>query len=333
MSRRVALLVLAIGFASGTVILSSVLARAAEPAQRVVRVGFVSPQSPATATPGMNAFWERMRELGYIDGQNLAIEARWAEGRYDRLPALMAEVLQRGVDVLVTYTTPAALAAKNATSTIPIVVAAMSDAVRSGVTTSLAHPSSNVTGLSLGFDKALGGKWLELLREMVPGLSTVAVLSANNPITRGLASDLEQIASTSGVKLRLIEVREAEGLERAFRQAARQSQAAVVLPDPIVYSAHLDQVTGLAAKNRLPAIYYLRDFAVAGGLMAYAPNYAMVYARAADYVDRILKGAKPADLPIEQPSHYELVVNLKTARALGITVPESILLRADEVIK
>jgi putative ABC transport system substrate-binding protein len=279
----------------------------------------------------MDAFWKRMRELGYIDGQNLAIEARWAEGRYDRLPALMTEVLQRKVDVVVTQTTPAAVAAKNATSTVPIVVAAMSDPVRSGVTTSLAHPSGNVTGLSLGFDKALGG--LELLRDMVPGLSTVAVLSANNPISQGLASDLEQIASTTGVKLRLIEVRDAAGLERAFHQAARQSQAAVVLPDSIVYSAHRNEVIALAARNQLPAIYYLRDFAVAGGLIAYAPNYAMLYARAADYVDRILKGAKPADLPIEQPSHYELVVNLKTARALGITVPESILLRADEVIK
>jgi putative ABC transport system substrate-binding protein len=315
-------------------VLAPPLVRAAEPAQSVARVGFVGPASRNAAHGGgRSQFWERLRELGYIDGQNLVIEARWAEGRYDQLPALMAEVLERKVDVLVTYGTEAAVAAKNATSTIPIVVAAMGDPIRSGVAASLARPGGNLTGLSMGFAEGMAGKWLELLQEMVPRLSTVAVIAnPDNPIARDLAKELEAIAPRRGLKLRLIEVREAGALDRAFEQAGRKAQAVLVLPDPMV-AAHRGQVTALAAKYRLPTMYYLRDYVDAGGLMAYGPDLAVLYRRAADYVDKILKGAKPGDLPIEQPTKFELIVNLKTAKALGITIPESILLRADEVIR
>ena len=310
------------------------ISRAADSPQTVARVGFVSPQSPDTALRSINAFWERMRELGWVKGENLITEERWADGRIDRLPALMSEVLARKVDVLVTHSTPGAIAAKNATSTVPIVAATMSDPIRSGLTTSLAHPGGNLTGLSLGFDKALAGKWLELLQEMVPRLSTVAVMeSSDNPIARDLANELKVIAPTRGLKVRLIEVPRAETLETAFEQAGQRAQAVLVLPDPIIYSAQRRKVTALAAKHHLPTIYYLRDFVDAGGLIAYAPDFAVVFRRAAEYADKILRGTKPGDLPVEQPTQFELVVNLKTAKALGISIPESILLRADEVIR
>lgn len=333
MIRRIIPLALLLSFASGVAVLGSPPSRAAEPAQRVVRVGFVGPSSPSTAVRGVAGFWERLRELGWVEGQNLVIETRWAEGRYERLPALMAEVNDRKVDVLVTYTTIAAIAAKNATSTIPIVVASVADPVRSGLVASLARPGGNLTGLTTGLSEGMAGKWLELLQETVPRLSTVAVIATtDSPIVRDLAKELEAIAPTRGVKVRLIEVREPGTLNRAFEQAARKAQAVLVLPDPI-FSAHRGQLTALAAKHRLPAIYPLRDYVDAGGLMAYAPDLTVMFRRAAEYVDKILKGAKPGDLPIEQPTKFELVVNLKTAKALGITIPQSILLRADEVIR
>ena len=274
-----------------------------------------------------------MRELGYVEGQNLVVESRWAEDRYDRLPALTAEVLQQKVDVLVTVATAGAIAAKNASSTIPIVGIGMADPLRTGLVSSLARPGGNLTGLSMGWGEGMAGKWLELLQETVPRLSTLAVVAnPGNPLVRDLAKDLEAIAPTRGLKLRSIEVREPKDLDRAFGQAARRAQAVLVLPDPMI-AAHLKQVTALAAKYRLPAMYYLREFVDAGGLMAYGPDLAVMTRRAAEYVDKILNGARPGDLPIEQPTKFELVVNLKTAKALGLTIPESILVRADEVIR
>ena len=308
-------------------------ARAADPAQKVVRIGFVDAQSPSTAPRGLAAFWERLRELGYVDGQNLVVESRSAEGRSERLPVLMNEVIERNVDVLVTWTTSAAIAAKKATSTVPIVVAVMGDPVRSGLVASLARPGGNLTGLSVGLAQGLASKWVELLKDMVPRLSTLAVIA--NPATaidRDLAKELQAIAPAQGLKLRLIEVREPAALDRAFEQAGRKAQAVLVLPDPVLFS-HRAQVTALAARHRLPAIYPSRDYIEAGGLITYGPDFAVMFRRAADYVDKILRGARPGDLPIEQPTQYVLVVNLKTAKALGITIPESILMRANEVIR
>lgn len=308
------------------------LAHAADPAPGV-RLGFVGPASSPTATFGINQFWERLRELGYIEGKNLRIEARWAEGRYDRLPGLMREVLERDVDVLVTYSTPATIAAKNATSTTPIVGVVIGDPIRSGVVTNLARPGGNLTGFSVGFAEGVAGKWLELLQETVPRLATVAVIA--NPgtaIAQDLANELKSIAPTRDLKLQLIEVREPGDLDRAFAEAGRKAQAALLLPDPMM-AAHRARITALAAKHRLPTMYYLLDYVYVGGLMAYAPDLAAQWRRAADYVDKILKGARPGDLPIEQPSQFELVVNLKTAQALRLTIPESILLRAEQVIR
>jgi len=245
----------------------------------------------------------------------------------------MAEVVERKIDVLVTFGTPAAVAAKHATDTIPIVDAAMADPVRSGLVTNLARPEGNLTGLSTVEDKGMTGKWLELLQEMVPRLSTVAVIAnPKTPITSHLVKDLDAIAPGRNLKLRLVEVREPGEIESAFQQVGRKVQGALVLPDAML-AMHRWEIAALAAKHRLPAIYPFRNAVDAGGLMSYGPNFGDLYRRSAEYVDKILKGAKPADLPIEQPTKFELVVNLKTARALGITIPESILLRADEVIR
>ena len=333
MSRRSFPLVCALICASAVVALGSSLSNAAEPAQKIARLGFVGPASPSTDPRGIAAFKERLRELGYIEGKNLVIEERWAEGHFDRLPTLMREVIAQNVDVLVTYSTPAGMAAKNATNTLPIVVAVMGDAVRSRLVESLARPGGNLTGLSWGFAEGIGGKWLELLQDAVPRLSTVAVIvNPDNPLGRDVTKDLEAFAPARGLKLHIIEVRGPEALERAFQQARRQAQAVVVVPDPI-FLAHLQRIVAVAARQRLPAMYGLREFADAGGLMSYAADRVVMFRRAADYVDKILKGAKPGDLPVEQPTQFELVVNLKTAKALGIAIPESILLRSDEVIR
>lgn len=304
---------------------------AAEPSQRVVRLGFVGPLSPSTEK--FMPFWERLRELGWVEGQNLVIEARSSEGKLDRLPALMADVLDRKVDVLVTYGTPGALAAKKATRTVPIVAWAMSDPVRTGIAASLARPGSNLTGLSMGYAEGVAGKLIEILDDTVPRLSTVAVIvNLNNPMPRDLAADLEALAPARNLKLHIIELAGPEAIGRAFERARQKAQAVVVIGEPITLE-HRGRVTMLAAQHRLPAIYLEGSYVRAGGLMSYGPDYAAMWRRGAEYVDKILRGARPADLPIEQPTRYLLTVNLKAARALGLTIPESILIRADEVIR
>ena len=327
------LFALTLSFSSGIALLDSSLSAAAESAEKIVRLGFIGPTSPSAAPRGVSAFSERLHELGWVEGKNLVIEARWAEGRYDWLPALMNEVVSRDVDVLFTWGTPAAIAAKNATSTIPIVDATMGDPIGSGIVASLARPGGNLTELSSGWAEGMAGKWLELLQDMVPRLSTIAVIeNPNNPVSLSQRKALETIAPTRGMKIRIIEVPDPEALDHAFEQVGRKAHAVLVLPDSGVLAYH-SRITALAAKHRLPALYTMREFMDADGLMAYAPDLAVQFRRAADYVDKILRGARPADLPIEQPTQFKLVVNLRTARALGIKIPESILLRADEVIR
>ena len=335
MTRRRVLLVLACGLAGlGAGALGPRPSYAEGPAQKVARLGFVHPNSPSSPFDLRNepGFWNRLGELGWVRGQNLIVEERWAEGRYDRLPSLMSEVVGRKVDVLVTATTPAAVAAKNATSTIPIVDALMGDPVGLGLVANLARPGGNLTGLSMGWTEGIASKWLELLQETVPRLSTVAVIAdPDRPMSREQVKRLEVVAPTRGIKIRVIAVRTPAALEGAFEQAQRTAQAVLVLADQNM----LDQrrVVALAAQHRLPDMHALREYVDAGGLMAYAPDVRDMYRRAADYVDKILRGAKPADLPIEEPTKFVLIVNLKTAKALGLTIPESILLRADEVIR
>lgn len=330
MTRRRVLLVLA-GLTAG--VLGSRLARAAEPSQRVVRVGFVHPQSPSTAERGLTAFWERLAELGWVQGRNLVGEERWAEGHIERLPALMADMVGRKVDVIVTNGTPAAVAARKATKTIPIVVASMGDPVGTGVAASLAHPGGNLTGLSLQMTEGIPGKWLELLQETVPRLLTVAVMgNPDSPLFGLVRRPLEAAASARNLKLKFIDIRGPEALEPAFGQARKATQAALVIPDPMTFH-YQRRVAAQAATDHLPVIYGLPEMVDAGGLMAYGPNQAVLLRRAAEYVDKILRGANPADLPIEQPTQFVLAVNLPAARALSLTIPQSILLRADEVIR
>ncbi len=331
MNRRRVLLVLAQSLASLTAgALGLRVAHAADLAQRVMRLGIVVPSSRA---PGDEPFWQRMRELGWVEGQNLVVEWHFAESHVDRLPALMAEVVGHNVDVICTGSTPGAIAAKNATSTIPIVAIAMGDPVRSGIVPSLAHPGGNLTGMSMGYFEGIASKWLELLQETVPRLSTVAaIMNPDVSVHLFQAKELEAVAPKRHLKVQIIEVREPEGLDSAFEQARRQAQAVLVVSSPMAFT-NRTRIATLAAKHRLPSMFTERHYVDAGGLMAYAVDPAVMFRHAADLVDKILRGAKPGDLPIEQPTQYVLVVNLKTAKALALTIPPSILLQANEVIQ
>jgi putative ABC transport system substrate-binding protein len=291
------------------------------------------PYSPSIAWPFAEAFRQRLRALGYVEGQTIALEERWAEGRYDRLPSLAAELVRLNVDIIVTASTPAVQAAQQATRTIPIVMTVVSDPVESDIVASLARPGRNVTGLSL-MHPELSGKRLELLKEVVPKVSRVAVLwNPSNPIIPPLLRETEAAARALGVELQALEVRAPTELDRAFAAMTRgRAGALMVLPDVILRNQQR-RIIDLAAKGRLPAMYAWREPVDAGGLMAYGASIPEIFRRAAVYVDKILKGAKPADLPVEQPTRFELVINLKTAKALGLTIPQSVLIRADQVIQ
>jgi putative ABC transport system substrate-binding protein len=271
--------------------------------------------------------------LGWAEGRNLVIEDRWAEGRDERFPALIRDLVERRVDVILVTGTAAAVAAKQVTNSIPIVVSGMGDPVGAGVAESIARPGGNLTGLSVQNTEGMPGKWLELLKEAVPRLATVAVIfNSSNPLAGVYEQRFQAAARAQHLKLRFLSVNREDTLDDAFARASKQAQAAVVVPEAFTMY-HRKQITTLAAKRRLPTMYGLLDFADVGGLMAYGVDQTVVYQGAAVYVDKILRGARPADLPIEQPTKFTLVVNLRTAKALGLTIPESILLRADEVIR
>jgi|SRR5437867_4962784 len=302
-------------------------------AGKVARIGLLSQGSPTSGQHIREAFRQGLREVGYVDGQNIVIEYRYAEGKAERLPDLAAELVSLKVDVIVAGGTPAPLAAKHATRTIPIVMAAAGDPVGSGLVASLARPGGNVTGLG-ALSPELGGKRLQLLKEVVPGVSRVAVLwNAANPYAVLVARETEAAARTLGVQAQSLEVRGPDDFENALPAAIRGGAGAlIVVEDPLTFQYRM-RIADFAARNRLPAIDGYREYAEAGALMAYGANLADLYRRAATYVDKILKGAKPADLPVEQPTKFELVINIKTAKALGLTIPPSLLLRADQVIE
>ena len=314
------------------VLLAAPVAAAPAPA-KVPRIGFLGSGTSAAFAPLIVAFRQGLRDLGYVEGQNVVLELRWAEGRLERLPALAAELVRLPVDVIVTHGTPGTLAAKRATTAIPIVTTTIGDPVGSGLVASLARPGGNLTGLSL-LGPELGGKRLELLREVVPGLSRVAILwNRANPYNAELLRDAEAAARTLGVQLQSLAVRGPDDYEEALRAASGgRAGALVTVEDPLAVTQRA-RIVDLAAKNRLPAMYFAREFVDAGGLMSYGPSFADMYHRAATYVDKILRGARPADLPVEQPTRFELVVNLKTAKALGLTFPRSVLNLADEAIQ
>ena len=316
-------------------IISLALPAEAQPPGRIFRIGYLSSSSPSAVSHNIDAFRQGLRDLGYVEGRNIVIEYRWAEGKYDRLPNLAADLVSLKVDVIVAGGTSAGPAAQQATKTIPIVLAVSSDPVGTGLVAGLARPGGNITGLSIQ-QVELSAKSLELLKEAVPKVSRAAVLWNPDPASPAGAPQMretEAAARTLGVKLQSLEVRSPDDLEGAFQAAARgRAGALLALGDPMLF-IHRTRIVGLAAKNRLPAMYFAREFVGAGGLMSYGTNLADIYRRAATYVDKILKGAKPADLPVEQPMRFELVINMKTAKALGITFPPSILIRADQVIE
>jgi len=323
-------------------ILTPPLAAEAQQAGKVHRIGFLSPSSRSDperlASPfgerGLAAFRQGLRDLGYVEGQNIAIEYRWAEGRFERLPDLAAELVRLKVDVIVSVVTQATLAAKNATGTIPIVLVAAGDPLGSGLVANLARPGGNVTGPSSMYGD-LAGKQLELLKETVPKVSRVAVLwnPANAVWQAQMLRQTEIAARALGLQVQLLEARGPDELEGAFAAMTRERVSALLVQVDVIFALHARRIADLAAKRRVPAMYGSREHVETGGLMSYAPNIPDLFRRAATYVDKILKGAKPADLPVEQPTKFELVINLKTAKALGLKIPQSVLIRADEVIQ
>ncbi len=297
-------------------------------------IGFLNGASPDGYAPSVAPFRQGLNEAGYVDGQNATIEYRWAEGHYDRLPALAADLVQQKVTVIAATSTPAALAAKAATSTVPIVFTTGGDPIKLGLVASLRRPGGNVTG-STQLSVEVGPKRLELARELFPGATTVALLvNPANPLTATVSKDLQAVADTLDVRLHVLHASTEADFEAAFAMAAQLRAAALVISgaDP-VFGSHAAQLGALALRHSVPAIYQFREFAAAGGLMSYGGYTTDTYRLGGIYTGRILKGEKPADLPVVQSTKVELILNLKTAKALGITVPLPLSGRADEVIE
>ena len=313
-------------------LLAAPLAAGAQQARKVYRIGFISPTSPG---PTSLAFREGLRELGYVEGQNVILETRFAEGRFDHFPTLVAEMIGLKVDVLVVGSSLGALAAKRATTTLPIVCTGVIDPVASGIVPSLAHPGGNITGITFGiFGEGFGGKWVELLKEAAPDVSHVAaVWNPANPSTRPLVPEMQAAARSLNVRLDLLDAGSLTKLDRAFAAIGPSGARGIIVTNDPFFFTNRAKLVQVVANKRLPAVYFTTEFVDAGGLISYGSSVAASYRRAATYVDKILKGAKPADLPIEQPTKFELVINLKTAKALGLTIPPSLLQRADQVIE
>jgi putative ABC transport system substrate-binding protein len=314
--------------------LAASVAAEAQPPAKVYRVGFLAFSAPDPSLDG--AFRRGLQDHGYVEGRNVAIEYRSANGQMNRLSERAAELVALKVDVIVAGSTPAALAAKRATTMIPIVFPAAADAVGSGLVESLARPGGNVTGTSF-FGPELAGKSMAVLKEAIPGITRVAVLwqpgAHGERAQHDMSQETEAAARSLRVRLQFVQARSRDDLDRAFTEATKAKASALVVLTTIMFFAEHKRLVDLAAKNRLPAVYPWREPVDAGGLMAYGPSIPEMFRGAATYVDKILKGAKPADLPIGQPTKFELVINLKTAKALGLTIPSSLLARADQIIE
>ena len=300
---------------------------------KIARIGYLSADDSASASHLVEAFRQGLRDLGYVEGQSVTVEYRFAGGNYDRLPDLAAELVRRRVDVIMAFTIPATRAAKRATTGIPIVFAQVLDPIKAGLVASLARPGANVTGVSVMVEQ-LGGKYMQLVREVSPEVTRVAVLW--EPAQPAGALQLRQIESAArsvGIQLQPLEVRDPDGFESAFSSVTTKRAGAIIVLPSSLFNSHRHRLADLAARIRVPAVSVRREFVDAGGLMSYGPDFAEQSRRAATYVDRILKGSKPADLPVEQPTKLELVINLKTAKTMGLTLPPSLLFRADLVIE
>jgi putative tryptophan/tyrosine transport system substrate-binding protein len=315
------------------VLFTLTLVAEAQQTKKVPRIGFLATVSPSSISDRVEAFRQGLRELGYVEGENIVIEWRYAEGKADRLPGLAAELVRLKVDIIVTTGPVPTRSAKTATSTIPIVMTNDPDPVADGFIASLARPGGNVTGLA-ALTSELSGKRLEFLKEIVPRLSRVAVLRVPNyPGNAQAFRETELAARALSVQLQYLDVNDTKSIESAFREAVNGRADAVLLLGGSVFVLQRKQIAALAVKSRLPTIHYRHDFVEDGGLISYATSITDLTRRAATYVDKILKGAKPADLPVEQPTKFELVINLKTAKQIGLTIPPNVLGRADKVIK
>jgi putative tryptophan/tyrosine transport system substrate-binding protein len=305
----------------------------AQHSRKSLRIGVLLPGTPTSFASRAKAFLDGMRDLGYVEGQTISIEWKWGEDRVERFPELAAELVRANVDVIVTGGTSAATALKSATTTIPIVMAIIGDPVAAGLVESLARPGGNVTGFSI-IAPELGAKRLEFLKEIVPDVSSVAVLlNPNNPQSRIELNEMQAAAKTLGLQLRPIQIASEAALHEAFAALTKAlAQALIVLTDPILFSQR-KQIVELANRSHLPAMYFFQGFVQEGGLMSYGPSDADLFRRSAAYVDRILKGARPSDLPVEQPTKFDLVINVNTAKALGLTVPDRLLVAADKVME
>jgi len=309
------------------------LAVRAQQPTKAYRIGMLETISEALNSANLAAFRKSLRDLGHVEGKNLVIEYRSADGRAARFPDLAVELLGSKVDVIVTRGTPASLAAKSASATTPVVMAAVAEPLESGLIAGLARPGGNVTGLS-SFAAVLDAKRVELLHEAVPGVQRIAVfLNMGNPVQLAEWKEIKAAAQSMGIQHQLLDVRKVEDIGPAFDAARRERADALVVGIDAIMQANSSLISELAAKHQLPAIYASREFIETGGLFAYGVSYPDLYRRAAIYADKILKGAKPADLPVEQPIKFELVINLKTAKTLGIEISQMLLARADEVIE
>jgi putative ABC transport system substrate-binding protein len=327
MKRKITLLAL-----SAMLFALSFPAEAQQP-KKVLRIGFLSTNPLSSVAARTEAFRQGLRELGYVEGKNIIIEWRDADGKLDRLSERAAELVRLKVDVIVTAAPAPTRATKEATVTIPIVMAFDNDPVGNGFVASLARPGGNITGLSTYYPETTG-KQLELLKEIVPNLSRVAVLGTSTvPGNEQTLKETELVARALGVKLQYLEIQDPQNIENVFRAASKGRAGAVLVLSSPVATFQRTQIAEMAAKSRLPAIYPQSDHVDAGGLIFYGPSIADLYRRAATYVDKILKGAKPADLPVEQPKKFELIINLKAAKQIGLTIPPNVLARADRVIK
>jgi ABC-type uncharacterized transport system substrate-binding protein len=318
---------------AGVAVAWPLAARAQRAGKRYTIGLFNAGTMPAQTAPAWIGFFDALRELGWVEGKNVTFEHRYADNRLERLPELAAELVRLNVDVIFGIGTLAPLAAKQATSTIPIVMGAAGDPVGSGLVASLARPGGNVTGMSL-MAPDLGGKRLELLKELLPRLALVAVLwNAANPYSANVFKETQAAGRVLGVQIQSLGVRNPEDLDGAFEAARQQHPDALISVEDPFTATYRKRITDFAIASRLPSLYGLREDVDAGGLISYGANLAHLWRRAAGYVDKILKGAKPADLPVEQPTTFELVINMKTARALGLEIPPTIVARADDVIE
>jgi putative ABC transport system substrate-binding protein len=307
--------------------------RPAQKAQPVRRVGLLMTTSPGVAAHIATAFTQGLRDLGHIEGRDVSFEYRWAEGHRERFPALAAELVSARVDVIIASSLDAAEAARKATTTIPIVMVNAADPVESGLVQSLARPGGNVTGLSAQLTPEIRAKQLQLLKEAVPGLARVAIVRRAELADGTVWKDYETAGQTLKLKIHFFDVRSLDDLPRTFDAVVREHVGGVLIPGDVVFFTQRQRIVALMSERRLPAIYSTREFAQAGGLMAYSARLTDQFRRAAVYADKILRGASPATLPVEQPTRFELVINLRTAKALKLTLPQTLLVRADEVIQ